>query len=304
MPILIRICKKEGNFMKKPVFRGSAVALITPYTKDGSAVDFEAYGVLIDRQIALGTAALVVCATTGEAPTLTDDEHHACIDFAVSRAKGRIPVIAGTGSNDTAHAVEMSRYAMRAGADAVLMVTPYYNKPTQAGLYAQYAHIAAHVDLPIILYNVPSRTSVCIGAETYEKLSKIENINGVKEASGDFALVNEIFFRCGDDLNVWAGNDDITVPVLAMGGAGVVSTAANVVPDVMAKMCSLYFAGEQLDKGAYVSVDIFGSGTSSAFDKMTGKICEVLEAELGIPSNHVYVEYRATPDWGYNGRNF
>ncbi len=230
--------------MKKPVFRGSAVALITPYTRDGAAVDFDAYGKLIDRQIAGGTAALVVCATTGEAPTLNDDEHHACIDYAVDRAKGRVPVIAGTGSNDTAHAVEMSRYALRSGADAVLMVTPYYNKPTQAGLYKQYAHIAAHVDLPIILYNVPSRTSVCIGAETYEKLSKIENINGVKEASGDFALVNEIFHRCGGDLNVWAGNDDITVPVMAMGGAGVVSTAANVVPEIMAEMCSLYFSGK------------------------------------------------------------
>jgi len=230
--------------MKKPVFKGSAVALITPYTKDGSAVDFDAYGVLIDRQIAGGTAALVVCATTGEAPTLTDDEHHACIDFAVERAAGRIPVIAGAGSNDTAHAVEMSRYALRAGADAVLLVTPYYNKPTQMGLYKQYAHIAANVDLPIILYNVPSRTSVCIGAEVYEKLAKIENINGVKEASGDFALINDIFHRCGDDMNVWAGNDDITVPIMAMGGAGVVSTAANLMPDVMAKICSLYFSGE------------------------------------------------------------
>lgn len=236
--------------MKKPVFKGSAVALITPYTKDGSAVDFDAYGTLIDRQIAGGTAALVVCATTGEAPTLSDSEHHACIDFAVARAAGRIPVIAGAGSNDTAHAVEMSRYAMRAGADAVLLVTPYYNKPTQEGLYTQYAHIAARVDLPIILYNVPSRTSVCIGAQVYERLCRIENINGVKEASGDFALINEIFHRCGGELNVWAGNDDITVPVMAMGGAGVVSTAANLIPEVMRDICARYFSGDHAGAAA------------------------------------------------------
>ena len=227
--------------MKKPVFKGSAVALITPYRDN--KVDFDAYGALIDFQLAGGTSALVVCATTGEAPTLTDEEHHACIDYAVRRVAGRIPVIAGTGSNYTDHAVDMSNYAKNAGADAVLMVTPYYNKPTQKGLLKQYTYIAERVDLPIILYNVPSRTSVCLSASVYEELSKIPNINGVKEASGDFALVNDIFHRCGDELNVWAGNDDITVPILAMGGCGVISTAANIIPRVMADICGKWFSG-------------------------------------------------------------
>ncbi len=227
--------------MKKPVFKGSAVALITPYRNN--KVDFDAYGALIDFQIASGTAAIVVCATTGEAPTLADDEHHACIDYAVQRVAGRIPVIAGSGSNDTQHAVDMSNYAKNAGADAVLMVTPYYNKPTQRGLLKQYTYIAERVDLPIILYNVPSRTSVCLSAPVYEELAKFPNINGVKEASGDFALVNDIFHRCGDELNVWAGNDDITVPILAMGGCGVISTAANIIPRVMTEICAKWFSG-------------------------------------------------------------
>lgn len=230
--------------MKKPVFVGSAAALITPYTKNGAAVDFDAYGELIDRQIAGGTSALVVCATTGEAPTLSDDEHHACIDYAVERAAKRIPVIAGTGSNDTAHAVEMSRYAMRAGADAVLLVTPYYNKPTQKGIYAQFALIASKVDLPVILYNIPSRVVVSITPDTFEKLSKIENINGVKEASGDFAVINDIFHRCGDELNVWAGNDDIIVPIMSLGGKGVISTAANIIPQTVADICKRYLSGD------------------------------------------------------------
>lgn len=234
--------------MKKPIFTGSAVALITPYREN--KVDFEAYGKLIDLQIAGGTSALVVCATTGEAPTLSDAEHHACIDFAVKRVAGRIPVIAGSGSNDTQHAVDMSNYAKDAGADAVLMVTPYYNKPTQKGLLKQYTYIAERVDLPIILYNVPSRTSVSISAEVYEELSKIPNINGVKEASGDFALVNEVFHRCGGEMNVWAGNDDIIVPVLAMGGAGVISTAANILPRVIADICAKWFAGDHAGAAA------------------------------------------------------
>jgi len=234
--------------MKKPIFTGSAVALITPYRDN--QVDFEAYGKLIDLQIAGGTSALVVCATTGEAPTLSDEEHHACIDYAVRRVAGRIPVIAGSGSNDTQHAVDMSNYAKDAGADAVLMVTPYYNKPTQKGLLRQYTYIAERVDLPIILYNVPSRTSVSISAEVYEELSKIPNINGVKEASGDFALVNEVFHRCGDEMNVGAGNDDIIVPVLAMGGAGVISTAANILPRVIADICEKWFAGDHAGAAA------------------------------------------------------
>ena len=156
--------------MKKPVFKGSAVALITPYRDN--KVDFEAYGKLIDFQIAGGTSALVICGSTGEAPTLSDDEHHACIDFAVQHTAGRVPVIAGSGSNDTQHAVDMSNYARKAGCDAVLMVTPYYNKPTQRGRLKQYTYIAERVDLPIILYNIPSRTGVSMTGPVYEELAK------------------------------------------------------------------------------------------------------------------------------------
>lgn len=234
--------------MKKPVFKGSAVALITPYRDN--KVDFEAYGKLIDFQIAGGTSALVICGSTGEAPTLSDDEHHACIDFAVQHTAGRVPVIAGSGSNDTQHAVDMSNYARKAGCDAVLMVTPYYNKPTQKGLLKQYTYIAERVDLPIILYNIPSRTGVSMTGPVYEELAKFPNINGVKEASGDFALVNDLMHRCGSELNVWAGNDDITVPVLAMGGCGVISTAANLVPDVMHEICARWFAGDHAGAAA------------------------------------------------------
>ena len=229
--------------MKKPVFKGSAVALITPYTKDGSAVDFDAYGTLIDRQIAGGTAALVVCATTGEAPTLSDSEHHACINFAVARAAGRIPVIAGAGSNDTAHAVEMSRYAMRAGADAVLLVTPYYNKTNQSGLIRHFLTVADAVELPLILYNVPSRTGMTIKPETYAALSPHPNINGVKEASGDFTLISHVLCQC-DGLWVWSGNDDNTLPMMALGAVGVISVASNIVPAVVARLCHLCLTGD------------------------------------------------------------
>jgi 4-hydroxy-tetrahydrodipicolinate synthase len=229
--------------MKKPVFTGSAVALITPFRDN--KVDFDALGKLIDFQIEGGTAAIVVCGTTGEAPTLADDEHHAVIDFAVAHTKKRVPVIAGSGSNDTQHAVDMSNYALHAGADAVLMVSPYYNKPTQKGLLLQYTYIAERVDLPIILYNIPGRTGVSISASVFEKLAKFPNINGVKEASGNFALVNDIRHRCGDEMNMWAGNDDITVPIMSLGGCGVVSTAANIIPRVMSDICAKWFAGDR-----------------------------------------------------------
>lgn len=234
--------------MKKPIFKGSAVAIITPYREN--QVDFEAFGTLIDFQIAGGTAALVVCGTTGEAPTLSDEEHHACISYAVQHAAGRIPVIVGAGSNDTQHAVEMGNYAKDAGADGLLMVTPYYNKPTQKGLLKQYIYIAERVDLPMILYNIPGRTGVSLTGPVYEELAKFPNINGVKEASGDFALINDLMHRCGDEMNVWAGNDDITVPVLAMGGCGVISTAANIVPRVMADICAKWFAGDHAGAAA------------------------------------------------------
>lgn len=242
--------------MKKPVFTGSAVALITPYLADLSDVDFEAYGRLIEFQIENGTDALVVCATTGEAPTLSDEEHHACIDFAVKRAAGRIKVIAGTGSNDTRHAVDMSNYAVKAGADAVLMVVPYYNKPTQKGLYESYKYIAERVETDIIVYNIPTRTNICISADTYEGLAAIPNINGVKEASGDFNLLNDIFHRCGDELNVWAGNDELMVPLMSLGGKGVVSTAANIIPAVIRDITHRYLAGDH-EGAARLQIEYF-----------------------------------------------
>ena len=237
--------------MKKPVFTGSAVAIVTPFfdepkrpmTATGD-VNFEALGNLIDEQIRRGTDAIVICGTTGESPVLDDTEHRKCIEFAVERANHRVPVIAGTGSNDTAYAVSLTRHAKEAGVDGVLMVTPYYNKTTQRGLIHHYLTVADAVDIPIILYNVPSRTGMGFTADTYAALSKHPNINGVKEASGDFSLIAATKFLCGDEMNIWSGNDDQTVAILSLGGRGVISTAANVAPELMHDICAKFFAGD------------------------------------------------------------
>lgn len=227
---------------KKHIFKGVATALVTPMNEDG--VDYEALGGLIDWQIMAGVNALVVCATTGEAPTLTDNEHCKVLEFAIQRSGHRIPIIAGTGSNDTAHAIMMSQFACAIGADAVLCVTPYYNRPTQNGLIASYTAIADASTAPVILYNVPSRTGTNIEPETYGVLADHPNICGIKEANGRISKIAETFRVVGDRLDVYSGNDDQTLPILAYGGKGVISVAANVVPDRMVQLCSRFFAGD------------------------------------------------------------
>lgn len=229
--------------MKKPVFTGAAVAIITPMRADGS-VDYEELGRIIDDQIDNGTDAIVICGTTGESPTMTDEEHTACIRYAVKKTAGRVPVIAGTGSNDTKYAIWLSRQAQADGADALLLVTPYYNKTSQAGLIAHYTAIADAVDLPCILYNVPSRTGCNLTAASLKQLAKHPNINAVKEASGNISQVAEIAAACGEDLNIYSGNDDQIVPLLALGGKGVISVLSNVAPRYTHDICAKWFAGD------------------------------------------------------------
>lgn len=233
--------------MKKTLFTGSGVALVTPMNKKG--VDYDAFGKLIDFQISNGTDALIVCGTTGEAPTLGDDEHLDAIAFAVDYAAKRVPVIAGCGSNNTEHAAMMSKEAYKFGADGLLWVTPYYNKPTQNGLAEHYRTLAKSVDLPAVIYNVPSRTGVDILPETVRELSKIENIVAVKEASGNVARTARIIAECGDEIDVYSGNDDITVPLMSIGAKGVISVLANIMPYQTHKMCKMCLDGDFVNAG-------------------------------------------------------
>ena len=227
---------------KHTVFRGAATALITPLTETG--VDYAAFGKLIDWQIEQGIDALVIAGTTGEGSTLTYQEHEECIRYAVERASGRVPIIAGSGSNDTNRAITLSKFSCRAGADALLVVTPYYNKATQKGLIASYTAIADAVDRPIILYNVPSRTGVNIEPATYEALAKHPNIVGIKEASGNISKFVETTMLVGDVLDIYSGNDDQVVPMLSMGGSGVISVLSNVMPAATVEMCRKFFDGD------------------------------------------------------------
>jgi len=227
---------------KKRIFTGSGVALITPFA--GDKTDFGSLGKNIDFQLENGTKALIVCGSTGEAPTLTDYEHKKIIDFAVEYVGGRIPVIAGTGSNSTEHAVMMSKYAAKAGADGLLLVTPYYNKPTQDGIIANFFKIADSTDKPAIIYNIPSRTGVNILPGTYQKLSRHENIVAVKEANGNIAAAAECRALTGGSLDVYSGNDSEIVPFLSLGGAGVISVMANILPRETSDICELFFEGK------------------------------------------------------------
>ncbi|MCL2083835.1 MAG: 4-hydroxy-tetrahydrodipicolinate synthase [Oscillospiraceae bacterium] len=236
--------------MKTPVFTGSCTALVTPFTED--SVDLVKLGELIDTQIQAGISALVICGTTGEASTQSIDEHKQTVDYAVKRAAGRVPVIAGTGANCTAEALELSQAAERSGADALLVVTPYYNRCSQTGLIKHFTYIADRVSIPVILYNVPSRTSLSFNQNTYYELSKHERINGVKEASGDFSLIARTRCLCGDELNIWSGNDGDTIPIMSLGGKGVISTSGNVIPKEITDMCKLFAAGKIED-----SVNLF-----------------------------------------------
>ena len=227
---------------KKTVFTGAATALITPLTEDG--IDYAAFEKLINWQIDEGINALVVAGTTGEASTLSDDEHRDAISFAAKIAAGRVPVIAGTGSNDTEYALDLTRCACEAGADAVLSVTPYYNKATQKGLYQMYTRIAEESTVPVILYNVPSRTGVNIAPKTYEALAEHPNIVGIKEANGDISKIVETMARVRGRLDLYSGNDDQIVPLMALGGKGVISVLSNVLPRGTVELCDRFFRGD------------------------------------------------------------
>ncbi len=224
--------------MRQPVFTGTCTAIVTPFDQNG-AVNFDSFARLIDAQIEGGVDAICVCGTTGETSTLSIREHIATVEFCVKRVDHRVKVVAGAGSNDTSAAVYLSQHAQDSGADALLHVTPYYNKASQAGLIKHYEYIADRVDIPIILYNVPGRTGVSFTAETYKALAQNPKINGVKEASGNFSLLAHTRSICPEDFYVWSGNDDQVVPMMSLGAKGVISVASNIIPKVMVEMSHL-----------------------------------------------------------------
>lgn len=227
-------------FMKNPLFIGSAVAVVTPFTDSG--VNYPVLEKLVEFQIQGGTDAIVVCGTTGEASTMPDDEHIAVIKFVVEATKKRVPVIAGAGSNDTRHAIELSKAAEAVGADGLLSVTPYYNKATQKGLYGHFKVIADSVKIPVILYNVPGRTNLNINPETIQALAEIDNIIAVKECN--LGQVGDVVNLCGEDFSVYSGDDNVVLPVLSMGGKGVISVMANIIPKDTHDMVAKFFAGD------------------------------------------------------------
>ena len=229
--------------MKQTIFKGSGVAIITPMLEDGS-VNYPVLKELLEQQIAGGTDAIVICGTTGEASALNDTEHLDVIEFACATVNRRLPVIAGTGSNDTRHAVALSREAKSRGADALLQVTPYYNKTSQAGLVRHFNAVADAVGLPMILYNVPSRTGMNIQPGTYAELAKHPLIVATKEASGNVSAIAKTAALCGDELAIYSGNDDQIVPVLSLGGKGVISVLSNIAPRQTHDICELYFTGK------------------------------------------------------------
>ena len=250
--------------MKKIIFKGCGTAIATPFTNDG--VNFDEFGKLIEFQISEGVDSIIVCGTTGESSTMTEKEKKDTIKYAIDKVNGRIPVIAGTGSNNTASAIEMSKYAESVGADALLVVTPYYNKTTQSGLVAHYKAIAESTSLPIIVYSVSSRTGVNITAETCVERSKIPNIVAIKEASGNISQVAKIAALCGDDLHIYSGNDDQIIPVLSLGGVGVISVLSNVAPKYTHDMVQNFFDGN-IEKATKMQLD--------ALDLVNSLFCEV-----------------------------
>ena len=239
--------------MKQIPFKGAAVAIVTPFDETG--INFAELGRIIDDQIANGTDAICITGTTGESATMSDAEHRAAIKFAVEHVAGRVPVIAGAGSNETTYAVELSKFAESVGVNAVLLVTPYYNKCTQNGLVAHYTKIADSVNLPVIVYNVPSRTGVNIKPETYAKLAEHPRIVATKEANGDLTSVLRTRKLCGDKLAVYSGNDDQIVPILSLGGSGVISVLSNVAPRQTHMICQNYFDGK-VDEASRLQVDL------------------------------------------------
>ena len=264
-----------------PIFRGAASALITPMTEDG--VDYPALGKLIDWQIDEGINGLVIAGTTGEGSTLTDEEHREVLRYSVERAAGRVPIIAGTGSNDTAYAVELTRYASEIGADAMLVVTPYYNKATQGGLVKMFHTIADASTKPIILYNIPSRTGVNIEPETFVALAEHPNISAIKEASGNISKIVETAALGGDKLDIYSGNDDQIVPLLAMGGAGVISVLSNVLPRKTVELCDRFFAGDVAGSAA-LQMELFPL-VRALFSEVNPIPVKAAMAEMGFCQN-------------------
>lgn len=238
--------------MKKPIFTGSATAMITPFDGAGE-LELDTLGALIDWQLQSGSDGLAVCATTGECATLSDWEWETVVDFTLRRVNGRVPVLAGAGKNSTRHTLSLCRKAQRLGAQGALVVTPYYNKTTQAGLIRHYQTVAEGADIPILIYNVPSRTGLCCAAETYQALAEHPNIYGVKEASGDFGLILKTKALCPADFALYSGNDDQILPVLSLGGLGVISTMANLIPRETHQLYTLWEAGE-IDSAAALQI--------------------------------------------------
>ena len=267
----------------KSVFKGAATALVTPLNENG--IDYENFERLLNWQVDEGINALVICGTSGEGSTLSDEEHRAALKFAYDVVGGRVPMIAGTGSNDTAYAIELTKFACEVGYDAMLVVTPYYNKATQNGLVKMFETIADASTKPVILYNVPSRTGVNIEPETYARLAEHPMITGIKEANGNIAKIVETKALVGDKLDIWSGNDDQIVPILAAGGSGVISVLSNVLPKKTVELCNKFFAGDV--KG---SMDM----QCEMFDLIRALFCEVnpipvkaAVAALGYCENYV-----------------
>lgn len=238
--------------MKETIFKGAGVAVITPF--DDNGINFDELGRILEDQIKNETDAIIITGTTGESATMSDEEHRAAIKYAVEKVNKRIPVIAGTGSNETSYAIELSQYAEKVGADGLLVVTPYYNKCTQNGLIRHYTMIADSVNIPLILYDVPSRTGVGIKTATYAELSKHPRIAAVKEANGDLSSILRLRHACGDELAVYSGNDDQIVPILSLGGKGVISVLSNVAPKDTHIICQLYFDG-QVEAASRLQID-------------------------------------------------
>lgn len=228
--------------MKTPVFKGSCTAMITPFTESG--IDFKRMGELLDYQEKNGTAAVLIAGTTGESATLEIHEYEELVDFCVRYLSGRMKVIVGIGGNNTLSCLSRAKRAEAAGADAVIMTAPYYNKSTQKGIIEHFVYVADRTELPLLLYNIPSRTAVGITLESYRELAKHPNINGIKEASGDFPLIARTAACCGSDLYIWSGNDDQTVPMMSLGAQGVISVASNIIPETVSVLCSLCFSGD------------------------------------------------------------
>ena len=238
------------------IFTGSCVALVTPFNDDGS-INFDKFIELLDYHLEHKTDAVLICGTTGEASTIDDKDQIECVRLAAKHINKRMPVIAGAGSNDTAHAVSLAKESEKAGADGLLIVTPYYNKTSQKGLIAHYTAIAEAVNIPIILYNVPGRTGMKIAPETCAELSKIPKIVAVKDATGDISSVAKTAALCGSSFDIYSGNDDQTLPILSLGGKGVISVTANIIPDEMHDICEAYFNGNH-DKARQIQLDILG----------------------------------------------